>query len=75
MKTTRICTFFVLLPTALTYTYGEYCSLCDKSARDLGVTLEFDQYLMMSTHVSNLCKSASLALKHVGNIRQLTWIN
>ena len=32
MKTTRICTFFVLLPTALTYTYSEYCSLCDKTS-------------------------------------------
>ena len=31
------------------------------NARDLGVTL--DQSLMMSTHVSDLCKSASFALK------------
>ena len=38
------------------------------SACDLGVTL--DQYLMMSTNVSNLCKSASFALKRIGNIRQ-----
>ena len=78
MQTTRICAFFVLLPTALTYSDCEYCWLCDKdkwSARDLGVTLEFDQYLMMSTHVSNLCKSSSFALKHIGNIPQLIWIN
>jgi len=38
------------------------------NARDLGVTL--DQCLTMSTHVSNLCKSASFALKRIGNIRQ-----
>ncbi|XP_078357267.1 uncharacterized protein LOC144642150 [Oculina patagonica] len=38
------------------------------NARDLGVTL--DQCLRMSTHVSNLCKSASFALKRIGNIRQ-----
>ena len=38
------------------------------NAWDLGVTL--DQYLTMSTHVSNLCKSASFALKRIGNIRQ-----
>lgn len=36
--------------------------------RDLGVTL--DQCLSESAHVSNLCKSASFALKHIGNIRQ-----
>ena len=29
-----------------------------------------DQCLTMSTHVSNLCKSASFALKRIGNIRQ-----
>ena len=39
-----------------------------ENARDLGVTL--DQCLTMSTHVSNLCKSASFALKRIGNIRQ-----
>jgi len=38
------------------------------NARDIGVTL--DQCLTMSTHVSNLCKSASFALKRIGNIRQ-----
>ena len=38
------------------------------NARDLGVTL--DQYLTMSTLVSNLCKSASFALNRIGNIRQ-----
>ena len=38
------------------------------NARDLGVTL--DQYLTMSTHISNLCKSASFALKRIGNIHQ-----
>ncbi|KAL9987663.1 hypothetical protein ACROYT_G002007 [Oculina patagonica] len=38
------------------------------NARDLGVTL--DQCFTMSTHVSNLCKSASFALKRIGNIRQ-----
>ncbi|KAL9951157.1 hypothetical protein ACROYT_G043774 [Oculina patagonica] len=38
------------------------------NARDLEVTL--DQCLTMSTHVSNLCKSASFALKRIGNIRQ-----
>ena len=36
--------------------------------RDLGVTL--DQCLSMSAHVSNLCKSAFFALKHIRNIRQ-----
>ena len=36
--------------------------------RDLGVTL--DQCLAVSAHVSNLCKSASFALKHIRNIRQ-----
>ena len=65
MQTTRICAFFVLLPTALTYSYCEYCSLCDKTS---GVPV-------MSTHVSNLCKSESFALKHIGNICQLIWIN
>ena len=38
------------------------------SAYDLGVTL--DQYLTMSTHVSNLCKNASFALTRIGNIRE-----
>ena len=36
--------------------------------RDLGVIL--DQCLSMSAHVSNLCKSAFFALKHIRNIRQ-----
>ena len=35
----------------------------------LGVT--FDQCLMMSTHVSNLCKSASFALKRIENRQYL----
>ena len=38
------------------------------NARDLGVTL--DRFLMMSTYVSNLCKSASFALKNIGIISQ-----
>ena len=38
------------------------------NARDPGVT--HDQCLTMSTDVSNLCKSASFALKRIGNIRQ-----
>ena len=38
------------------------------NARDLGVTL--DQCLTMSTRVSNLWRSASFALKRIGNIRQ-----
>lgn len=42
------------------------------SACDLGVTL--DQYLMMSTHVSNLCKSASLP-SSVSVIFASIWIN
>ena len=38
------------------------------NARDLAVTL--DQCLTMSTHASNLCKSASFALNRIGNICQ-----
>ena len=38
------------------------------SVHDLGVTL--DQCLSMSTHVSNLCKSAPFALKCIGNVCQ-----
>ena len=29
-----------------------------------------DRYLTMSTHVENLCKSASFALKRIGSTRQ-----
>jgi len=39
------------------------------NARDLGVTL--DQCLTMSTHVSNLCKSASFALKEISKIQRV----
>ena len=37
------------------------------NVRDLGVTL--DQCLTMSSHINTLCKSASYALKRIGNIR------
>jgi len=36
--------------------------------RDLRVTL--DQCLSVSAHASNLCKSASFALKYIGNTSQ-----
>ena len=68
---TEILHFFISLSSASTYSRGEYCWFWDQDKRECpGSWVTLDQCLTMSTHVSNLCKSASFALKRIGNISQ-----
>ena len=59
---------FTQHPPLSNITFGQNIIPCVSKARNLGTIV--DRHLIMTSHVNNICRHASLALRNIGRVRK-----